>query len=213
MDGQTEYIESHSSAVCKTLDWLEKQTNLRTNYPQMLCGRQKGRLLKLLASLSGGQRILEIGTFTGYSAICLASGLNKGGRLDALEINDELEDLINEAWNMSGLADRIELHVCDALDWMEKEAARSKGIYDLIFIDANKREYPSYYEKSIDLVRPGGLIVADDVLMGGKVWCDEAHDAQTSALRSFNDILASDDRVEVMILPLHDGVSIARKIR
>jgi len=207
------YIEDHSSFLCDTLDWLEKQTNLRTNYPQMICGKQKGGLLKMLTEISGGHKVLEIGSFTGYSAICIALGLSEDGKLDALEVNDELEDLIKEGWKRAGVEKKIHLHIADALGWLSGRDESEKESYDLVFIDANKREYVEYYKKIIDLVRPGGLIVTDDVLLGGKV-CDtqKNHDAQTLALDAFNKTLASDNRVEAVILPLHDGLSIARKI-
>lgn len=192
----------------EALRWVERQTNIRTNYPQMLSGSVQGGLLKMLVGISGAGRVLEIGTFTGYSSICMAMGLPEGGHIDALEINDEFEDLIREAWERAGVSGKLSLHIGDA----RKTLATLAGPYDLVFIDANKREYVDYYEAVLPLVRPGGLIVVDDVLMGGKVYADPVPtDAQTRGLAAFNDRVMEDRRVEVVILPLRDGLSIIRK--
>ena len=202
------YIAAHSSLPHEALLWLEKQTNLRTNYPQMLSGSVQGELLKLLVEMTGARRVLEIGSFTGYSTICLALGLPEGGRVDALEINDELEDLMREGWARAGVADRITLHIGDALETLKS----LQGNYDLVFIDANKRQYCEYYELVMPLLRPGGIIVADDVLWDGKVYTEPiARDPQTEGLLAFNAKTADDPRVEVVILPLRDGISIIRK--
>lgn len=207
------YLASHSSVPNEALEWLEKQTNLRTNYPQMLSGSVQGQLLKMLVEISGARRVLEIGSFTGYSAICLASGLPADGHLDALEINDELEDLMREAWSRAGVSDLITLHIGDAIEFLKAAPSSIGGeLYDLVFIDANKRQYCEYYELVLPLVRPGGLIVADDVLWDGKVYAEPTpHDAQTEALLAFNDKTANDPRVEVVVLPLRDGISLIRK--
>lgn len=208
------YLISHSSVPSDTLEWLEKQTNIRTNYPQMLSGSVQGELLKMLVEISGAKHILEIGSFTGYSAICLACGLPEDGHLDALEINDELEDLMREAWERAGLSDRITLHIGDAVEYLKSVSAADAGnrLYDLVFIDANKRQYDEYYELVLPLLKSGGLIVADDVLWDGKVYTEPiSHDAQTEALLRFNDKTANDPRVEVVMLPLRDGISLIRK--
>lgn len=203
------YIASHSSVPSDALEWIVKQTNIRTNYPQMLSGPVEGQLLKMLVELSGARRILEIGTFTGYSAVCLAAGMPADGHIDALEINDELEDLIREAWERAGLTDRITLHIGDALETLKA----LEGPYDFVYIDANKREYEAYYRLVLPKLRKGGLIVADDVMLGGKVWADPpATDAQTAGLTAFNDLIATDPQVEQVLLPLRDGISIIRKL-
>ena len=203
------YIASHSSVPSDALEWIVKQTNIRTNYPQMLSGPVEGQLLKILVELSGARRILEIGTFTGYSAVCLAAGMPADGHIDALEINDELEDLIREAWERAGLTDRITLHIGDALETLKA----LEGPYDFVYIDANKREYEAYYRLVLPKLRKGGLIVADDVMLGGKVWADPpATDAQTAGLTAFNDLIATDPQVEQVLLPLRDGISIIRKL-
>lgn len=202
------YIRSHSS-VPAGLDWIVRQTNIRTNYPQMLSGPVQGQLLKMLVEISGASRVLEIGTFTGYSAACMALGLPQGGHLDTLEINDELEDIILEGWRRAGVDSLISLHTGDACELI----GNLDGQYDFVFIDANKREYLRYYELVFPKLASGGLIVADDVMLGGKV-CGEtpASDPQTAGLISFNEALLSDPRVEQVILPLRDGLCIARKL-
>lgn len=249
-----QYLLTHSSLANEALDWLEKQTNIRTNYPRMLSGRVQGELLKLLVQISGARRILEIGAFTGYSSICMASGLPAGGHIDTLEINDELEELMREAWERAGVAPMITLHIGDAKQTLaalasvadtpvtaegqtpssaENRANAPEGVcpsaanssdngkageasadekYDMVFIDANKREYCEYYELVMPMLRKGGIIVADDVLWDGKVYADPLpHDAQTVGLLKFNDMAVNDPRVEVVVLPLRDGISIIRK--
>lgn len=202
------YIREHSTSPGEALDWIEQQTNIRTNYPRMLSGSVQGEFLKILVSVTGARNILEIGSFTGYSSTCMALGLPEGGHIDALEVNDELESLMRQGWEKAGVSERITLHIGDA-----KETLMSlPGPYDLVFIDANKREYPEYYDAVIEKLRPGGLIVADDVLWDGKVYENPTpHDAQTRGLLTFNDKVFSDSRVETVMLPLRDGISIIRK--
>lgn len=204
------YLRTRSSVPSAALEWLEKQTNIRTNYPHMLSGSVQGQLLKMLVEITGARNVLEIGTFTGYSAICLASGLPEGGHVDALEINDELEDLISEGWDRAGVSDFVTLHLGDAKESLVSLAGKS---YDLVFMDANKREYPEYYELVLPLVRQGGIIVADDVLWDGKVYEEPMPaDKQTLGVATFNDMVAADPRVEQVIIPLRDGLNIIRKL-
>ncbi len=203
------YLREHSSPQSGALDWIEKQTNIRTNYPRMLSGAVQGRLLTMLTEISGASKILEIGTFTGYSATCLAYGLPEGGHIDTLEINDELEDLIREGWRRAGVSDRITLHIGDACQTL----SALSGPYDLVYMDANKREYVTYYNLVIDKVRPGGLILADDVLWDGKLWQNPVpHDRQTQGIIAFNDLVVSDPRVESVLLPIRDGLNVIRKL-
>lgn len=202
------YLKAHSDLPSEALQWIEQQTNIRTNYPRMLSGPVQGELLKMLVELTRSERALEIGTFTGYSSCCIAAGLPENGHLDALEINDELEDLIHEGWRRAGIEDKVSLHIGDATETLRK----LEGEYDFAFIDANKRQYSEYYELVLPHLRKGGLIVADDVLWDGKVYAESpSKDAQTSALLDFNDMVAKDPRVEVVILPLRDGLSLIRK--
>lgn len=205
---EEQYVAEHSSPQSEALEWIQKQTHIRTNYPRMLTGAVQGRFLTMLARISGAERVLEIGTFTGYSSTCFAYGIKAGGMVDTLEINDELEDLIREGWERAGVRDRITLHIGDA-----KETLRTlSGPYDIVYMDANKREYCDYYDLIFDLVRPGGLILADDVLWDGKLWQDPMpSDKQTLGIAAFNDMVAADSRVESVILPWRDGLNIIRK--
>lgn len=204
------YIEIHSSFSNEALDWLERQTNIRTNYPRMLIGKVQGEFLYMMTRMISPRNVLEIGTFTGYSAICMALALEGEGHIDTLEINDELEDLILEGFERAGVSGRVSLHIGDAVEFLRRQDG--KKLYDLTFIDANKREYPDYYELALALTRPGGFILADDVLWDGKVYAEQVPaDKQTSGIVRFNDLAASDPRVETVILPVRHGLSIIRK--
>lgn len=207
---QDKYIEEHCSISNEALDWLERQTNIRTNYPRMLTGKVQGEFLYMMTRMISPRNILEIGTFTGYSAICMALALEGEGHIDTLEINDELEDLILEGFERAGVSGRVSLHIGDAVEFMRGQDG--KKLYDLTFIDANKREYPDYYELALTLTRPGGFILADDVLWDGKVYAEQVPtDKQTSGIVRFNDLAASDPRAETVILPVRHGLSIIRK--
>lgn len=203
-----------SSPQGEALDWLQKQTNIRTNHARMLSGPVQGRFLKMIVEMCGARRVLELGSFTGYSGICLASGLPEDGHLDTLEINDELEDLILEGFSRAGLRERISLHIGDCLETLKRFRKEGREPYDLVFIDANKRDYPEYYELVFDLVRPGGWILADNVLWDGKVALDPMpQDRQTLGIDSFNRRVASDPRVESVIIPIRDGLNLIRKLQ
>ncbi len=207
---QDKYIEEHCSISNEALDWLERQTNIRTNYPRMLTGKVQGEFLYMMTRMISPRNVLEIGTFTGYSAICMALALEGKGHIDTLEINDELEDLILEGFERAGVSGRVSLHIGDAVEFLRGQDG--KKLYDLTFIDANKREYPDYYELALTLTRPGGFILADDVLWDGKVYAEQVPtDKQTSGIVRFNDLAASDPRVETVILPVRHGLSIIRK--
>lgn len=198
----------------EALDWLQKQTNIRTNHARMLSGPVQGRFLKMIVEMCGARRVLELGSFTGYSGICLASGLPEDGHLDTLEINDELEDLILEGFSRAGLRERISLHIGDCLETLKRFREEGREPYDLVFIDANKRDYPEYYELVFDLVRPGGWILADNVLWDGKVALDPMpQDRQTLGIDNFNRRVVSDPRVESVIIPIRDGLNLIRKLQ
>ncbi len=217
-----EYIRQHATSPSEALSWVEKQTHIRTNHARMLSGAVQGQILRLLVQTSRATRILELGTFTGYSAICLASALPEGGHLDTLEINDELEDLILEGFERAGLDDKIELHIGDCKETLRRlrsgmgldngSQADPAMQYDIVYMDANKREYCEYYELIFDMVRPGGLILADNVLWDGKV-CEDPmpQDKQTLGIARFNDMVSADPRVESVILPLRDGLNLIRR--
>ena len=205
------YIEDHASVPSEALAWVVKQTHIRTNHARMLSGPAQGQLLRMLAQMIGATSILELGTFTGFSAIGLASALPEGGHMDTLELNDELEDLILGGFERAGLSDKIDVHFGDCKETLQR--FRNEGRqYDLVYIDANKREYCEYYDLVFDMIRPGGLILGDNVLWDGKVCQDPLpQDKQTLGIAAFNDMVASDPRVESVILPLRDGLNIIRK--
>lgn len=208
MDALEKYLKDNSSLRLEALDWLERETHLRTNHARMLSGRSVGSLLYTFVRMMRPQRVLELGVFTGYSSICIASALPDGATLDSIEINDELEDLIREGYSRAGVADKINLRFGDAKQLLET----LDGPYDMVYIDANKREYVAYYQAVMDIVRPGGYIIADNVLWDGKVYAQELpKDAQSRGILAFNDLVANDDRVENFILPLRDGLNIVRK--
>lgn len=217
MENSEQYIREHSSRPSEALGWVERQTNIRTNHARMLSGAVLGQFLSLVVKMTGARRILELGTFTGYSAICLASASGDDGHLDTLEINDELEDLILEGFERAGVADKVTLHIGDCKETLSrlKNGCLQDGDsqYDIVYIDANKREYCEYYELIFDMVRPGGWILADNVLWDGKVFQDPMpQDRQTLGIARFNDLIVNDPRVESVILPLRDGLNLIHKL-
>ena len=204
-----DYILKHIDAEGDDLRRLNRETHLYHLRPRMCSGHLQGRMLKMMVRMIRPQYILELGTFTGYSALCLAEGLaDDSCRLDTIEIDDELEDFICAHFDASPLAPRINLHIGDARDVLPT----IEGDFDLVFIDANKREYCEYYEMVFDRVAPGGFIIADNTLWDGKVvdWGKKL-DAQTEGILRFNDMIAADDRVEKVILPIRDGLTIIYK--
>ena len=217
------YIEDHATPQGEALDWIEKQTHIRTNHARMLSGHLQGELMRILVQISGARRILELGTFTGYSATWMASVLPADGHLDTLELNDELEDLILEGFEKAGVEDKVQLHIGDCKETLvrlrsEMGLGEDSGdvdtskMYDIVYIDANKREYCEYYDLVFDMIRPGGLILADNVLWDGKVCMDPLpQDKQTLEIVRFNDKVTADPRVESVILPLRDGLNVIRK--
>ena len=204
-----DYILKHIDAEGDDLRRLNRETHLYHLRPRMCSGHLQGRMLKMMVRMIRPQHILELGTFTGYSALCLAEGLaDDSCRLDTIEIDDELEDFIRAHFDASPLAPRINLHIGDARDVLPT----IEGDFDLVFIDANKREYCQYYEMVFDRVAPGGFIIADNTLWDGKVvdWGKKL-DAKTEGILRFNDMIAADDRVEKVILPVRDGLTIIYK--
>lgn len=211
MEAIYKYIEDHASCPSEALDWVVKQTHIRTNHSRMLSGAVQGQLLRMLVQISGAKDILELGTFTGYSAICLASALPENGHLDTLELNDELEDLIISGFEKAEAEDKIRLHIGDCKDTLRRLKEEGR-MYDIVYIDANKREYCEYYNLVFDMIRPGGLILADNVIWDGKVCQDPMpQDKQTLGIAAFNDLVTEDRRVESVIIPLRDGLNLIRK--
>ena len=208
MDALEQYIHDHTSPEEELLHELDRETNLRVVQPRMLSGHIQGRLLEMLVRMLRPRRILEIGTFTGYSALSMAAGLEEGGELHTIEVEDELEELAQSFFDRSPHGAKIRLHIGSALD-----IAPALGMeFDLVFIDGDKREYPDYYRMAMrTLVRSGSYLLADNILWYGKVTEPAAHnDRHTKAIQEFNDLVAADDRVENVILPIRDGLNLIR---
>jgi len=202
------YIREHSTPEDKVLEELYRQTHLYVVNPNMASGHIQGKFLEMLSYMIHPSRILEIGTYTGYSAICLARGLKSGGQLHTIEINDELNEMSTHYFALAGVADRVTLHTGRAQDVLPE----MKYIFDLVFIDGDKREYCEYYDLVFEKVRKGGFIIADNVLWGGKIEGSEAlKDPQTKGVVKFNEMVRKDPRVEKIVLPLRDGLMIIRK--
>lgn len=202
------YCEAHSGKEPRYLQELSAETTANVPMPQMLSGHLQGRFLALLSHLVKPKVIVEIGTFTGYSALCLAEGLAEGGMLHTIDINASLRDLVQRHVQKAGLQDRITLHHRPALEVIPTLPAP----FDLVFIDADKQNYPNYFDAVVERVRPGGLIIADNVLWSGKVLAPEAEqDEETRALLAYAERLQADPRVEPVMVPLRDGLLMARK--
>lgn len=214
MDKIYRYITEHSTPESEALAWIRRQTNLRTNHARMLSGPLQGQLLTIVTQICGAQRALEIGTFTGYASVCIANGLPEDGHLDTLEINDELDSLIRQGWEKAGVSGKITLHTGPALQTIERLAVQEDSApYDLVYIDANKREYCAYFEAVLPLVRKGGLILADNTLWDGKILEEPMpQDAQTVEIARFNDMVANSKAVSTVMIPLRDGLTIMRKL-
>ena len=203
-----EYILQHSEPEPEYLNRLWRATNIHTIHGRMASGHLQGRLLKMLVGMIRPKTILEVGTFSGYSAISMAEGLPDGGRLYTFEINDEMEDFTRPWIEGSAVADKITFLIGDAL----VEAPKLGILFDMAFIDGDKRTYRETYEMVMGILKPGGFILADNTLWDGHV-VDHAydHDHQTQGIESFNDYIVRDDRVEQVILPLRDGLTLIRK--
>lgn len=206
-----EYIEQHSSPQSEVLQRIAYRTHVEMINPRMMSGHIQGRLLSMLSQMIQPKRILELGTFTGYSALCLAEGLSADGELISLEHNDELEDMIRRNWALSPLNNQLQLLIGDAIESLHKLAETHAQAFDLVFIDADKRQYSEYLDLVLPLLRPGAWILADNTLWDGHV-IDPSydHDKQTIALRNFNQKVAQDERFQKVILPLRDGLTIIR---
>ena len=209
MDLLEKYIHEYSSAEDSLLHELDRQTHLRVLNPRMISGHIQGKLLELIVKMFRPKNVLEIGTFTGYSALCMAAGLEDDAVIDTCEVDDELESLAQSFFDRSPYGHKIHLHVGSALDVAPKLGKQ----FDLVFMDGDKREYPAYYDMLMDggLLHSGSVILADNILWYGKVVQPVAHnDHHTQALIEFNRRVRKDERVESVILPLRDGINIIR---
>ncbi len=202
-----DYIAAHSSPEGDYLYRLFRATHVEILAPQMASGHIQGRLLKFIVKMIRPKRILEIGTFTGYSALCMAEGLDEGSKIMTFEVEDELEDFTRRWIEGSEHASKVEFIIGDALEIVPGMGER----FDMVFMDGNKREYIKYYELAMEYLNDGGWILADNTLWDGHVIEQERQDAQTNGVRAFNDLVRNDERVEVVMLPLRDGLTIIRK--
>ena len=200
------YISEHTSPEGDYLYRLFRATHVEILAPQMASGHVQGRFLKFLVKMIRPKRILEIGTFTGYSAICMSEGLGADGKIYTFEVEDELEDFTRRWIDGSEHGSKIVFTIGDALEIVPTLGEK----FDMVFIDGNKREYIEYYELAMKHLAPGGWILADNTLWDGHVIEPERQDAQTNGVRAFNDFVRNDDRVEVVVLPLRDGLTIVR---
>lgn len=203
-----DYIEAHIDPEPEELRRIDRATNIRLLNGRMCSGHIQGRLLKMLVRMIRPRRVLELGTFSGYSALCMAEALEPGATLHTVEVDDELEDFIRANLASAPAGENINLHIGDAMETMR---GWDDGAFDLIFIDADKRAYADYYGEALRLLRPGGFIIADNTLWDGHVVEGCRHSSQTEGIIRFNDLVASDPRVEKAIVPLRDGLTLIRK--
>ncbi len=203
------YCEAHTTPESDVLKQLNRDTHANVLQPRMLSGHFQGRLLSMISSMIRPMHILEIGTYTGYSAICLAEGLAEGGQLITIDVNAEQEDRIRKYIDEAGMNDRIRFIVGDAKNIIKTLSL----IFDLIFIDADKPNYPTYYEQAIEKLRPGGFILIDNVLWSGKVLneAERQRDKDTAILHQLNEKIQNDPRVENILLPVRDGLMLVKK--
>ena len=203
------YAIEHTTMETTVLEKLNRETHAKIMMPRMLSGHLQGRALSMFSNMIKPKQILEIGTYTGYSALCLAEGLAEGGKLHTIDINEELETMVRKYFQEAGVEKKINYHIGNALDIIPQ----IKETFDLVFIDADKENYSNYYNLVFDKVRKGGYIIADNVLWSGKVLDNPAKmDIDTKAIVAYNEKIQNDSRVENVILPVRDGLMVAKKL-
>lgn len=207
-DNLDQYVCAHSENEPAVLADLNRKTHVSVIQPRMLSGHYQGRVLSMLSHMIQPERVLEIGTYTGYSALCLAEGLKENGQVITIDVNEELEDLVATYIEKAGMQDRVKQLIGDAKELIPT----LEGQFDIVFIDADKKNYCNYYELVFDKVKPGGYIIADNVLWSGKVLEDyDTLDRETKILMDYNRKIHEDERVQEVLLPIRDGIMIARK--
>jgi caffeoyl-CoA O-methyltransferase len=206
-DDLQKYLDMHCDPEPEALKTINRETYLKVLKPHMLSGHYQGRLLSMLSKMMQPKRILEIGTFTGYATICLAEGLTEDGIIHTIEVNREMEEMLNSHFKLTNVEKQVRLHFGPAEDVLNDLAEKN---FDIVFIDADKKNNYRYFELVFDKVRSGGLIIIDNVLWKGKVYGEE-NDADTQAIRKLNDQVSVDSRVEKLILPVRDGILLIRK--
>ena len=202
------YCEAHTTEESGLLRSLRQETCANVPRPNMISGHLQGKFLAMISKIIKPTYILEIGTYTGYSALCLAQGLRENGELHTIEIDENLKEIIVKYFNLSEHKEKIHLHIGNALEIIPN----LKKTWDLVFIDANKKKYLQYYEMVLPYVKKGGFILVDNVLWGGEVTEPAKNDAFTKAIREFNDFVQNDTRVENILLPLRDGLMLIEKL-
>ncbi|WP_339716498.1 O-methyltransferase [Cyclobacterium amurskyense] len=204
------YCEQNSGEEDALLQLIRRQTNLKVLKPRMLSGHLQGKMLELFVKMTGGKNVLEIGTFTGYASIFLARGLASKGKLTTIDVNEELEEMVRGFFNQSGLMDKIDYRIGNALEVIPTLTEP----LDFVFIDADKRNYVNYFDLVVDKMKSGGLILADNILWSGKVLAKNRKklDRDTAAILAYNEKVNADQRVENVILPIRDGIMLARKL-
>ncbi len=202
-----QYSAQHSTDESELLKQINRDTHAKVLMPRMLSGHLQGRVLSMISHMMKPKRILEIGTYTGYSALCLAEGLQADGKLITIDINEELEARVRGYFAAADLTDKVEYFIGNAATIIPTLA----GEFDLVFIDADKEQYSTYYDLVIEKVKRGGIILADNVLWSGKV-LDVKPDKDTRAIMEFNNKIQADERVENVLLPLRDGIMMIRKL-
>jgi caffeoyl-CoA O-methyltransferase len=203
-----DYAEKHTSPELEILKQLSRETNLKILQPRMLSGHLQGKFLEILSLMLNPTQVLEIGTYTGYSAIAMAQGLKKNGKIHTIEINEELESFVLQHFEEAGLSEKINLYIGNALEIIPQ----IEQTFDLVFIDADKENYINYFELVFDKVRKGGIIIADNVLWSGKVITDSnANDKDTNGLKAFNEYIMNHSLIENVLLPFRDGLMVIYK--
>jgi caffeoyl-CoA O-methyltransferase len=204
------YCEEHSSSEDELLQYIKRETHGKVLMPRMLSGHLQGKTLELLVKLLNPKTILEIGTYTGYSGICMARGLGENGKLLTIDINDELETMVRVFFEKSGLSSKIDYRLGNALEIIPG----LEGNFDMVFIDADKANYINYYELVVERVNSGGIILADNVLWSGKILAEQGKkiDKDTQVILDYNQMVQNDPRVENVLLPIRDGLMLARKL-
>ena len=205
-DQLQQYIDDHSMEESDLLKALDRETHQKVLQPRMLSGSYQGRLLALLAKMIGPKKILEVGTYTGYATLCMAEGLTTDGSIDTIDHNEELADMQRRYFDQSPYGSQIVQHLGEAKDVLKTLT----GPYDLVFLDADKENYPHYFDLIIDKLKMGGILLSDNVLWSGKV-LGKATDEATAALQEYNHKINTDVRVESVVLPVRDGLTITRK--
>ncbi len=202
------YVKLNSQQEPTLLKELNKETNLKILNPRMLCGSYQGRVLSIISKIIKPKNVLEIGTYTGYSALCIAEGLDKDGIINTIDINEELKEIQNKYFKKSGFRNQIHQHIGNAIEIIPK----INECFDFVYLDADKENYNEYFDLIIDKILPGGVLISDNVLWSGKVLKLKNQDLITEKLIEFNQLVKKDKRLDTIILPIRDGLSICRKI-